>query len=117
MRFLNMLFGGLVGAVPGLLIFNFTGENILVGLVGFVLVIVGFIVAAVVGWKRSGWLSGQGVLGAVIGLVPGVILWQTDLDKVIVVLILIAGSLLGLFVGNQVGSRTTTGTLGHRAVS
>ncbi len=75
-----MLFGGLVGAVPGLIISGLAGENLLIALGGFLLVPVGFIVGAVVGWRRSGWLNTQGALGAVIGLIPGVILWQFDWD-------------------------------------
>jgi hypothetical protein len=122
MRFLNMLFGGLVGAVPGWVISGLGGENLNVVLGGLLLVPIGFIVGAVVGWRRSGWLNAQGALGAVIGLIPGVILWQFDWDvriaiddpvnvlhwKGIVGFILIAGFLLGLFVGNRIGRRTTS---------
>ena len=46
------------------------------------------------GGQKSGWLNGQGVLGAAIGLVPGVIVWQIDWDLEIVALTIVAGSLL-----------------------
>ena len=118
MRFLNMLFGGLVGAIPGVTIANLSGENLGLTLIGLLLMIVGFIYGLVKGWINSGWLNRQGVLGALIGLVPGVILWPLDLRdgqivgylhyKEIVMLILIAGFLLGLFVGNRRGRRTST---------
>ena len=118
MRFLNMLFGGLLGAVPGVLLIAIGqivtdgGEVMLeIGFGGVLLSVVGLIVGLVLGWKRSGWLNGQGVLGAAIGLMAGVILWQLvpiSWDLEIVALVLVAGSLLGGFTGNRMGSRRTT---------
>ena len=114
MRFLNMLFGGLLGAVPGVLLMAIgqivtnDGEVMLeIGFGGVLLSVVGLTVGAGLGWQKSGWLSSQGVLGAAIGLMPGVIMWQIDWDLEIVALILVAGSLIGGFVGNRIGSRTT----------
>ena len=111
-----MLFGGLVGATPGLIIANLSGENLLVAFGGFLLIVVGFVVGAVRGWRRSGWLNRQGVIGAVLGLVPGVILWPLDLAdgpivgdlhyKGVVTFVLIGGFLAGLLIGNRLGDRT-----------
>jgi len=82
---------------------------LIVGFWGVLLSVVGLIVGAVLGRKRSGWLNGQSVLGAAIGLVPGLLVWQLDWDLEVVGLILVAGSLLGGFVGNSRGHRTSTG--------
>ena len=110
MRFLNMLFGGLLGAVPGVLLISVGqivtngGEwMLIVGFWGVLLSVVGLIVGAALGSQRSDWLSGQGALGAAIGLVPGLLVWQLDWDLEIVALILVASSLLGGFVGNRIG--------------
>jgi len=113
MRFLSTLFGGLVGAVPGLIISDFTGENLLIGLLGLIVGVVGLIIGLVRGWQQPGWLSRQGVLGALIGVVPGLILWPLDLVdgpivaglhwKEIMLLVIVAGFLLGLFIGNRRG--------------
>lgn len=117
MRYLGALFGGLVGAIPGLVVGNMSGENLGLALGSFLLIPAGFIIGAILGWKRSGWLKWQGVVGAVIGLVPGVIFWPLDLrDGPIVadlhwqgigIFILIAGFLVGLFIGNRLGSHTS----------
>ena len=81
MRFLNMLFGGLLGAVPGVLLMAIGqivtngGEVMLeIGFGGVLLSVVGLTVGAVLGWQKSGWLNSLGVLGAAIGLMPGVIM-------------------------------------------
>jgi hypothetical protein len=118
MRFLGALFGGLIGAIPGLVVGIMSGENLGLAFGGVLLILTGFIIGAVLGWKRSGWLKWQGVLGAAVGLVPGVIFWPLDLRdgpivgdlhwQGIAMFILLAGFLIGLLIGNRFGNHTTT---------
>ena len=75
MRFLNMLSGALLGAVPGLLlmavgyILTDGGDGMIpFGLGGVALILVGIVVGAGEGWTRDDWLNGHGVLGAIVGL-------------------------------------------------
>jgi len=123
MRFLYMALGGLLGAVPGFVLFALGGENLGMIFGGFVLGVFGLIIGAAVGWKRSSPSSGEGdqgppppaddasetsgwrwrVGGAVIGLAPGLVLWWADWPVNIVVLFLIAGSIFGGLVGNRLG--------------
>ena len=117
MRFLNMLFGGLLGATPGLILVAVSGELIGLTLIGLLLILVGFIVGARIFWKKSDWLNAYGIFGGLIGLVPGIIMIQFDPDTRIVLndplvilrwnevvtIALAVGFPLGVFIGNRIG--------------
>jgi len=81
MRFLNMVSGTLLGAVPGMLLMSVgqlvTGGGdgmILFGLGGVLLIFVGLIGGAVLGWNTDPWLRGHGVLATIVGLVTVLLL-------------------------------------------
>lgn len=115
MRVFDVIIAGLVGLTPGLIIFNFTGENFGIGFIGLLVGLFGLIAGIDRGWKNKGWLTRGGLAGAVVGLIPGAVLWPLDLvDGPIIAylgwnevafLVTAAGFLIGLAIGNRRGAR------------
>lgn len=106
MRFLSTLFAALLGTVPGVLLMAIGqivtggGEVMLtIGLGGVALTFIGFVVGAIIGWKRPGWLTGRGAIGAAVGMVPGLVLWQMGARLELVGLVIVLGLVVGCVIG------------------
>lgn len=115
MRILNMLYGGLVGVAVGMVLVSLSGELLGLTLLGLVLMLFGLIIGAREGWRRPEWLNTGGVLGGLMGIVPGIVMLLVDGEARIVLndplvilrwnevvtIVLAVGFPLGLFLGNR----------------
>jgi hypothetical protein len=114
--FLSSLFGALVGAAPGLILASSSGELLGLTFLGLGLIVAGLIAGASIGWRKSDWLNAGGVIGGLVGLVPGIVmlLFEPEVRIVlhdplvdlrwneIVTIVFAVGLPLGLFLGNRV---------------
>ena len=117
MRSFKAVYGGLLGAVPGLILVSVSGELLGLLVVGMVLIPSGLVVGSIAGWRESHRLNSWGMVGGLIGVVPGIIMMLFDPDirivlndplvilrwDEVVTLALVVGFPVGVFTGNRVG--------------